>query len=64
MHVRRVIGNIILQPMPCIAPPPPAPPKEKPARRPLPERLLPWVELIGKLLAAIVSALAIWRGLG
>ena len=36
---------------------PPDPP------RPLVQRLLPWADLLAKLLAAAVAAMALWRGL-
>ena len=39
------------------APPPPQP------RPPLAQRLKPWAELLYRLLAAIASAIAIWKGL-
>jgi len=39
-------------------------PPGEPSRSTLAQRLLPWLDLIGKLLAAIAAALAIWRGLG
>ncbi|WP_158295457.1 hypothetical protein [Crenalkalicoccus roseus] len=50
--------------MPEPAPRPPARPRRTPPRPGLPQRLLPWLDLIGKLLAAIATALAIWKGLG
>jgi hypothetical protein len=40
--------------------PPPPPP---PPRPPLPQRLKPWAELLYRLLAAIASGIAIWKGL-
>ncbi len=36
---------------------PPDPPRS------LAQRLLPWVDLLAKLLAAAVAAMALWRGL-
>jgi hypothetical protein len=39
----------------------PAPPD--PPRRPLAPRLLPWAELLYKLVAAAAAALAIWKSL-
>jgi hypothetical protein len=38
--------------------PPPQPP-----RRPLEQRLLPWADLLYKLIAAAAAALAIWKAL-
>jgi hypothetical protein len=40
------------------------PPTEATPPPPLAKRLQPWVDVASRLLAAIASALAIWKGLG
>jgi hypothetical protein len=42
----------------AVAPPPP---QQRPG---LAQRAGPWIDLLGKLLAAIAAALAIWKALG
>lgn len=49
-------------PMPC--PDRGKGPPDHPPRPSLAQRLLPWVELLYKLLAALAAALALWKGLG
>jgi hypothetical protein len=44
--------------------PDPEPPRAPPPRPGLPHRAAPWLDLLGKLLAAIAAALAIWKALG
>lgn len=39
-------------------------PAAPPPRPPLSQRLRPWMEIVYRLLAAIASAIAIWKGLG
>jgi len=39
-------------------------PPDDPPRPPLAQRLQPWVDMLYKLLAALATAVALWKGLG